>query len=272
MTEPSFQRANADSGIGRSDPSRPTLSIVIPVYNELNTIRVVLDQVVGIPLSKEIIVVNDGSTDGTGELLERLKDELGLSVINHSSNSGKGAAVRKGLERVRGEIVVIQDADLELDPTEIPKLVEPIQEGRAEVVYGSRFLLHGKWGQVPGLPFVAWLGNRALTAITNLLYGSRLTDMETCYKVCRAPVIARISLECMGFELEPELTAKLLRLGYRIHELPIDYRPRTRTSGKKIKWSDGVKAVVCLLKYRFKDVETFERREGSPLRAGRAEE
>lgn len=162
--------------------------------------------------------------------------------------------MRIGLEHVQGKIVIIQDADLELSPAEIPKLIKPIQDGQAEVVFGSRFL-----GRVAGLPFLPRLGNKLLTLTTNLLYGSRIIDMETCYKACRASVITRIKLDSSGFEIEPELTAKLLRLGYRIHEIPISYRPRKRFEGKKINWKDGVKAIYYLFKYRFQDVRTFVR-------------
>lgn len=242
-----------------SDALRPVLSIIIPAYNEVQTIGEVLERVRNVPINKEIIVVNDGSSDGTGELLERERDKDDIIVVTLASNQGKGAAVRIGLERAQGEIIAIQDADLELDPSELPQLIKPIQDGHTEVVYGSRFSAQDRRGRVPRPSLTAWFGNKVLTMMTNLLYGSRLTDMETCYKVCRASVIKGIQLESVGFELEPELTAKLLRLGFRIHEVPISYQPRTRVAGKKIGWKDGVKAIYCLIKYRFQDVRTFIR-------------
>ncbi len=242
-----------------SDALRPVLSIIIPAYNEVQTIGEVLERVRNVPINKEIIVVNDGSSDGTGELLERERDKDDIIVVTLASNQGKGAAVRIGLERAQGEIIAIQDADLELDPAELPQLIKPIQDGHTQVVYGSRFSGQDRRGRVSRPSLTAWFGNKVLTMMTNLLYGSRLTDMETCYKVCRASVIKGIQLESVGFELEPELTAKLLRLGFRIHEVPISYQPRTRVAGKKIGWKDGVKAIYSLIKYRFQDVRTFIR-------------
>jgi len=238
---------------------KPLLSVIIPVYNEIKTIAEVIARVRAVPLSTEIILVNDGSTDGTGEFLEPEGNKPMTVVCNSLINLGKGSAVRIGLERVQGEIVIIQDADLELDPAEFPKLIKPIQEGQTDVVFGSRFLGRGLFGRVPNFPLVPWLGNKIIVFTTNVLYGAQLTDVETAYKVCRASVINSIKLDSKGFELEPELTAKLLRLGYGIIEVPISYQPRKRSEGKKIGWIDGFKAIYYLFKYRFQSVHTFLR-------------
>ncbi len=220
------------------------LSIVIPVYNEESTIKLVLDRVRKLPLDKEIIVVNDGSTDKTSEILKKEKDNL-VKVINCEKNKGKGAAVRLGYSHARGDVVIIQDADLELNPMEIPKLIKPIVQGRTKVVYGSRFL------KSPGkISFLNLFANRFLVIITNILYGVSLSDMETCYKVLRRDILNTITLTSSRFEFEPEITAKLLRKGYKIYEVPISYYPRSVMHGKKIGWKDGVKAVLTLMKYK----------------------
>ena len=226
----------------------PLISIIVPVYNEANTVADVIGRLLGIPLPapREILVVDDGSTDGTTEVLARLAPSRDVRIIHARRNSGKGSAIRLGLAEARGSIVAIQDADLELDPSQLASLVAPILEGRARVVYGSRFLETN--ARVPWLTLTA---NRFLTAATNLLYGAALTDMETCYKVMRTDVARTLDLESTRFEIEPEITAKLLLDGERIHEIPVRYDPRPRRAGKKIGWHDGLIALQTLLRYRF---------------------
>jgi len=226
----------------------PLISIVVPVYNEARTVADVISRLIAIdlPAPREILVVNDGSTDGTREVLDRVPERPELRVIHADKNGGKGSAIRIGFGRATGTIVAIQDADLELDPAQIAALVQPILEGRTRVVYGSRFLA-GR----PAAPWLSIVANQVLTGMTNLLYGSRLTDMETCYKVMTADVARSLNLEANRFDIEPEITAKLLRAGHAILELPITFEPRSRAQGKKIGWRDGVRAVQVLLKYRF---------------------
>lgn len=226
------------------------LSVIIPVYNERHTVRTVLERVAAVDLAllgldKELIVVDDGSRDGTREVLREAAAAIPFRLHEAPVNRGKGAAIRAGLELMTGDLVIIQDADLELDPGEYPKLVQPILAGATQVVYGTRFA-----GRVSGVPLVSLWANRFLTFLTNLLYGARLTDMETCYKVFRSEVIKGIRLECQRFEFEPEVTAKLLRLGHPILEVPIAFTPRSREEGKKIRWRDGVQAIRYLLRYR----------------------
>lgn len=226
------------------------LSIIVPVYNEAGTVRQVIERLLQIPLPlpREIIVVNDGSTDGTKQVLNAVpKVEGVLSIVHAARNGGKGSAIRIGLSRARGTIIAIQDADLELDPVQLADLVQPILNGEAEVVYGSRFLK----GRPPG-PWLSVAANRTLTGLTNVLFGGRLTDMETCYKVMRTSVARDLQLESNHFDIEPEITAKLLRQGCRILELPVTFDPRNRASGKKIGWRDGVHAVAVLIKYRLR--------------------
>jgi glycosyltransferase involved in cell wall biosynthesis len=228
------------------------LSILIPVYNEVETIRAILARVDAADtagLAKEIILVDDGSTDGTRDVLERL---TGLRsphrVLFHAQNTGKGAALRTALTCATGDIILIQDADLEYDPAEYPDLLAPILAGRADVVYGSR-IRGGK--PVRGFSRLYLWGNRFITLVSNLLYGAALTDLETCYKVFRADVIKGIHLRANRFDFEPEITAKVLRCGYRIVELPISYYGRSQAEDKKLRWSDGVVALWALFKYRF---------------------
>lgn len=236
------------------------VSVVIPVYNEQSTVEEVIRRVAAVPLriEREIIVADDGSCDGTGAILKRLEAEGAIRVSTSPVNRGKGAAVRSALACASGDVILIQDADLELAPEEYPVLLRPLLDGQADVVYGSRFA-----GRLAGIRLITRLANKALVRLTNLLYGSRLTDMETAYKVFRTSLVRRIRLDANGFEFEPEVTAKLLRLGCRIAEVPISYRPRTATEGKKIGWKDGVTAVACLLKYRWAPVRTFMRDEGA---------
>jgi glycosyltransferase involved in cell wall biosynthesis len=224
------------------------LSVIIPVFNEEGTIEEILQRVYAVPLAKEIIVVDDHSTDGTKERLARLVERYeNLKVISHEKNRGKGFAIRTGLEYVTGGVVVIQDADLEYNPDEYPRLIKPILEGRADVVYGSRFA-GGEEHRV--LYFWHYLGNRFLTLLSNMLTNLNLTDMETCYKVFRAELIKGIRLEQNRFGFEPEVTAKVARSGCRIYEVGISYSGRTYAEGKKICWKDGVKAIWCIIKYR----------------------
>lgn len=223
------------------------LSVIIPVYNEESTVTEVIERVKALPYEKEIVVVDDGSTDATGTRLSHAGEHPVVTVFTSPVNFGKGAAVRIGLAHVSGDIVVIQDADLELSPEEYPRLLDPILAGRTDVVYGSRFL-RGR-GRVPWRTFAA---NRLLAMWANLLYGSRLTDEATAYKVFRARVIKSLPLECVGFEFCPEVTAKLLRSGYAIEEVPIGYRPRLPAEGKKVSYlRDGLKALWTLLRLRF---------------------
>lgn len=228
------------------------LSIVIPVYNEAGTLRDILSAVRAVPLDgieKEIIVVDDGSHDGSREIIREEAAQGDLVPLFHEQNRGKGAALRTGFQAATGEIVLIQDADLEYDPREYPALLQPILENKAQVVYGSRFL----GGPRKTMLFWHMVGNKALTLITNVLYDTILSDMETCYKVFRAEVIKPITIHARRFEVEPELTAKILKRGYTIYEAPISYNGRAFHEGKKISWQDGFSAVRTLIKYRFVD-------------------
>ena len=228
------------------------LSIIVPVYNEVRTVLAVIDrlQAIDLPVAREILVVNDGSTDGTREVLDGagIRDSgSGIRIIHAERNAGKGAAIRLGLGASTGTIVAIQDADLELDPQQLSALVTPIVRREADVVYGSRFLA-GR----PAAPWITIAANRALTGTTNLLFGSSITDMETCYKIMRADIARSLQLDANRFDIEPQITARLLRGGHRIHELPVKFDPRSRAQGKKIGWRDGVRAVEVLVKERFR--------------------
>ena len=223
----------------------PLLSVVMPVYNERQTVEEIIERVLCVPVRVELIVVDDCSTDGTRDILQRLQEQRRFKLLLQERNQGKGAALRRGFQEVSGEVVVIQDADLEYSPEEYPELIDLICSGRADVVYGSRFL-----GRHRVFMFTHYLGNRLLTGITNVLYNTMLTDMETCYKVMRTEVLRSMTLESDGFGIEPELTAKIFKRKYRVYEIPITYDGRGYEEGKKITWRDGVTALWILLKYR----------------------
>jgi glycosyltransferase involved in cell wall biosynthesis len=227
------------------------LSVIIPVYNERSTVEETVRAVLAVNEAAEIIIVDDGSTDGTRDLyagIQALDDSI--HIILHERNMGKGAAVRTGFANAIGDIFLIQDADLEYDPRDYPALLRPIQEKRAAVVYGSRF----RGGPTKTMFFWHMVGNKLLTLITNIVYNTILSDMETCYKVFRADVVQGIPLRSKGFEFEPEITSKVLKRGYRIYEVPISYNGREFDEGKKLNpWREGPKALYYLLKYRFVD-------------------
>ena len=229
------------------------LSIIIPAYNEEKNILKVLNNVKKVNLdgiTKEIIIIDDFSTDSTGKILSKLKDKS-TKIFFHQKNQGKGAAIRTGLKHITGDIIIIQDADLEYSPEEYPKLLKPIIENKTKVVYGSRLAAIKK--NLKKMYKLHYLGNIFLTIMTNMLYGAKITDMETCYKVMRREVIEKIKLRARRFDFEPEITAKILKNGYRIIEIPIDFVGRKFSEGKKITWRDGIKALYYLAKYRFVD-------------------
>jgi glycosyltransferase involved in cell wall biosynthesis len=225
------------------------LSVVIPVYNEVENIGEIIKRVQSTKLAKEIVVVDDGSRDGTRDTLRNLDGKENVRVILHERNLGKGAAVVTGLRSAKGDVLLIQDADLEYDPRDYPGLLQPIEEGKADVVYGSRFL------GAPHRVTMFWhlMANRLLTLMTNILYNTILTDMETGYKVFRREVIDNMKIRAKRFDFEPEFTAKVLKRNYRIFEVPISFNPRDYSQGKKIKLKDAFEAVWTLLKYRFVD-------------------
>jgi len=228
---------------------KTTLSIIIPVFNEVNTIREIIKRVSATGLASQIILVDDGSTDGTREVLPDYQDRAGMIVIQHPKNLGKGAAVRSGLKEAKGDLVLIQDADLEYDPRDYPALLQPIEEGLADVVFGSRFLGAAR------RPIFFWnmVANKILTRVTNILYNNILTDMETGYKLFKREVVEDIALRAEGFDFEPEFTVKILKKKARIYEVPIRFTPRYYEEGKKIKMGDAFIALWTLIKYRFVD-------------------
>ncbi|HOZ36480.1 MAG TPA: glycosyltransferase family 2 protein [bacterium] len=229
------------------------LSIIIPCYNERETIEPILTAVRAVDLGyvqKEIIIIDDGSIDGTREILKGYEHQDNIIIIYHEKNEGKGMAIRNGLKRASGEIIIIQDADLEYDPNDYPKLIGPIIRKEAKVVYGSRQLnpknrKHSGWSY--------YLGGIVVTCITNFLFGTKLTDEPTCYKVFDTETIKKINLRCQRFEFCPEVTAKLAKNKIGIKEVPISYKPRNKASGKKINFRDGIEAIWTLIKYRFRD-------------------
>lgn len=241
---PVSNRPTAGGGLAAA---RMKLSVIVPVFNERATVEELLERVDRVPLAKEIVVVDDASTDGTRELLRAFEGRSGFTVRYHERNRGKGRAIRTGLEAVTGEVVVIQDADLEYDPREYPQLIRPIVEGEADVVYGSRFLGSPRGHRV--LYFWHSVGNRMLTTLSNAFSDLNLTDMETCYKVMVRDIAARLDLQSKDFGIEPEITLKVARMRARIYEVPISYHGRTYEEGKKIGLKDGFKAVYTILRF-----------------------
>lgn len=223
------------------------LTVIIPVYNEKKTILKILEKVLKVPVEKEVIIVDDGSNDGTTEILKEIKDER-VKVIFKEKNEGKGAAIREGLKYMTGDVFVVQDADLEYDPMDWVKMLKLMEEKNVSVVFGSRIL-----GKSKKSSFVFYLGGRILSILANFLYNAQITDEPTCYKMIKRDVINSINLKCKRFEFCPEITAKVRKLGYKIYEVPISYNPRTIKEGKKIRWKDGLIAIWTLIKYRFVD-------------------
>jgi glycosyltransferase involved in cell wall biosynthesis len=222
------------------------VSVVIPAYNEIATIEEIVRHVEAVAIEKEIVVVDDLSTDGTREKLEELEAAGRVRLCKHERNRGKGAALRTGIAATSGEVILVQDADLEYDPRDYPRLLQPIEEGKADVVYGSRFA-GGQSHRV--LYFWHSLGNKLLTLLSNMFTGLNLTDMETCYKVFRSDVIKSIEIEEDRFGFEPEITAKIAKIGCRVYEVGVSYSGRTYDEGKKIDWRDGLRALWCIFKY-----------------------
>ncbi len=242
-----------DSPNKESASPRPPLrlSVVMPVYNEIKTLEVILERVLAVPVDKEVILVDDGSVDGSRELLDTLAErQPAIRVFKHDRNRGKGAALKTGFSHATGDVIVIQDADLEYDPDDYPALMRPFYEADADVVYGSRFLV-GEYARVH--LFWHYLGNRFLTFLSNMSTGLNLTDMETCYKAFRREVVERIEIRSRRFTIEPELTAKFARMKVRIFEVPIRYAGRNYGEGKKITWRDGIAALWAIVRYRFAD-------------------
>lgn len=231
------------------EKNKYSLTVIIPVFNEANTIEEIFRRVSATGLVNEIIVVDDGSTDGTREILEKLQKQKKIRLVLHEVNQGKGAAIRSGLQNASSDLILIQDADLEYDPRDYPALLQPIQEGLADVVYGSRFLGAAR------RPILFWnmLANKLLTFATNILYNNILTDMETGYKLFKREVIEGMTLHAKRFEFEPEFTAKILKRRVKVYEVPIRFTPRFYDEGKKIKMKDAFEAMWALIKYRFVD-------------------
>jgi len=232
------------------------VSIIIPVYNEFFNVERVLDRVLAAPMpigcTRELIVVDDGSTDGTTQVLERYANEPLIVIHQSIVNFGKGAAIRVGLAKAKGDLILIQDGDMEYDPNDYPKLLQPLVDGKATVVYGSRFM-----GSVAGMEWPNWVANKMLTLTVNILYSAKITDEATAYKAFRRDVIQGFRLQCLRFEFCPEITAKFLRTGNSILEVPISYNARGYNEGKKIRWYDGVDAIWALFKYRLTPLNSF---------------
>jgi glycosyltransferase involved in cell wall biosynthesis len=226
-------------------PNEKTVSIIVPVFNEKDTIKQIIDTILNTPCKKEILIIDDGSTDGTRDILNKLKHP-NVKVVLHENNYGKGKAIQTGIKNSRGDIILIQDADLEYDPNEYPVLLQPILAGKADVVYGSRFK---GLGAHRVLYFWHYLGNKFLTLLSNIFTDLNLTDMECCYKVFTKDALAGIKIEENRFGFEPEITAKISKKNLRIYEVPISYYGRTYAEGKKINWKDGFRALYCILKY-----------------------
>lgn len=247
-----LEESMRNQGAPATDRVVPGLvSVIIPVFNERDTVETVLQALDQIHFSKEIILVDDGSTDGTGEVVGRAAARFNVTAIAMDRNYGKGMAFRRGLAEARGEVVIIQDADLEYDPSEIPTVVAPILGGQLDVCYGSRILGPSTTRSTRAF----YWGGRLVSWVTSLLYGIRVTDEPTCYKAFRASILRKIPLEGCGFELEPEMTAKVLRLGLRYGEVGISYNPRKPDQGKKINWKDGLRALWTLVLWRFRSFE-----------------
>ena len=226
----------------------PLLTVVMPVYNEKATVEEIVDRVLAVPLRIELIAVDDASTDGSREILEGLSRARGFRVLHQERNQGKGAAVRRGIEAATGDVIVVQDADLEYSPEEYPDLLDLIVKGKADAVFGSRFI-----GRHRCFLFTHYLANLFLNLVTNVLYNTTMTDMETCFKAVRAEVLKDLKLKSDRFGIEPEITAKLFKRGARVYEVPITYEGRDYSEGKKITWRDGFPALWTLVKYRFTD-------------------
>jgi glycosyltransferase involved in cell wall biosynthesis len=226
----------------------PLLSVIMPVFNEKATVEEIVDRVLAVPVRIELIAVDDASTDGSQEILERLSREKGFRLLRQERNQGKGAAVRRGIEAATGDVIVVQDADLEYSPEEYPDLLDLIRKGKADAVFGSRFI-----GRHRCFLFTHYLANLLLNLVTNVLYNTTMTDMETCFKAVRADVLKELNLKSDRFGIEPEITAKLFKRGARVYEVPITYEGRDYSEGKKITWRDGFPALWTLLKYRFTD-------------------
>jgi glycosyltransferase involved in cell wall biosynthesis len=248
MTETGENESNGTGAARRYS----LLSVIVPVFNERSTVAEVIRRIraVRLPVDVEVIVVDDGSTDGSDKVLAAVGDST-VRILHHPENKGKGAAIRTGLEVVRGDLVLIQDADLEYDPADWSRLLDPVLRGKALVVYGSRFT-----GERKNMLPLHWIGNRFLSLMTNILYSSTLSDMETCYKLFDRRVLEGMTIDSDRFDFEPEITAKVMRRGHRIYEVPISYAGREMSEGKKITWRDGFGSLKALVKYRFVSVDT----------------